>query len=135
MDLELLYELEAKIVRTVDIGGGATGGRTDYHMQGQVKGKINGSYEGVDYGSTVKTDQGDAVYVHVHETITTDKGVIAAMRRGYAVPSKQGQGYDVRASVLFQTKIPELRHLNWTVGFAEGVAGPDGLKLKIYAIR
>ncbi|MEM0445411.1 MAG: DUF3237 family protein [Nitrososphaerota archaeon] len=133
MNLELLYELEAKIVRTVDVGGGAMGGRTDYHMQGKVSGKINGSYEGVDYGSTVKTDLGDAVYVHVHETIKTDKGVISALRRGYAVPGEQG--YTVRAFVLFQTGIQELRYLNWTLGLAEGVAGPDGLKLKIYAVR
>ncbi|GBC70521.1 hypothetical protein HRbin02_00289 [Candidatus Calditenuaceae archaeon HR02] len=133
MDLDLLYELEAKVIRTVEIGGGATGGRTDFYMQGKVSGKINGSYEGVDYGSTVKTERGDAVYVHVHETIKTDKGIISAFRRGYAIPS--GQGYNVRAFVLFQTGVPELRYLNWTLGLAEGVAGPDGLKLKIYAVR
>ncbi len=134
MELELLYELEAKITKSVEIGGGFGAGRTDFHLEGRVAGKISGSYEGIDYGSMIRTDAGEAVYVHVHETIRTDGGVISALRRGYAIPSKEG-GYEVRAFVLFQTGIPALRFLNWTLGFAEGRAGPDGLRLKIYAVR
>lgn len=133
MDLDLLYELEAKIIRTVEVGGGTTGGRTDFYLQGKVSGKVNGSYEGVDYGTNIKTDRGDAVYVHVHETIKTERGVISALRRGYAIPN--GQAYSVRAFVVFQTGIPEFKFLNWTLGFAEGVAGPEGLRLKIYAVK
>lgn len=133
MELEPLFELEAQIVRTVEVGKTPNVGRTDFHMRGKVSGKINGSYEGIDYGSMFKTDEGDAVYVHVHETISTDKGVIAGVRRGYAVPS--GSGYKVRAFIFFQTAIPEYRYLNWTVCVAEGTATSEGLKLKIYAVR
>jgi hypothetical protein len=134
MNFELLYELEAKITKSVEIGGGFGAGRTDFHLEGRVQGKVNGSYEGIDYGSMIRTDAGEAVYVHVHETIRTGGGIVSALRRGYAIPSKEG-GYDVRAFVLFQTGIPELRFLNWTLGYAEGRAGPEGLRLRIYAVR
>lgn len=133
LQLELLYELEAKIVRAVEIGKTNIVGRTDFHMIGVVRGKINGKYEGIDYGLIVQTDEGDAVYVHVHETITTDNGVIAGVRRGYAIPVDNQ--YKVRTFTLHQTSIREFRYLNWTLCIGEGFAGPDGLKLKIYAVR
>jgi hypothetical protein len=90
MNFELLYELEAKITKSVEIGGGFGAGRTDFHLEGRVQGKVNGSYEGIDYGSMIRTDAGEAVYVHVHETIRTGGGIVSALRRGYAIPSKEG---------------------------------------------
>jgi len=133
LNLDPLFELEAQVYRTVEIGGAASLKRTDFHLKGKVAGKINGTYEGVDYGSVFKTKEGEVVYVHVHETITTDKGVIAGVRRGYAVST--GNGYKVRAFVFYNTSIPEFEYLNWTLCYAEGTAGPDGLKLKISAVR
>ena len=132
MNFKQLYRIDAKVTKTVDIGGNTN--RADYYLEGHVEGAIWGSYEGVDYGSLFKTPDGDAVYVHVHETIKTEKGVITGLRRGYALPSKNG-GYRVRAFVFFQTSIPEYMYLNWTMGFAEGTADPEGLKLTIYSVE
>ena len=131
MNFTPLYRIEAKITRTDEIGGNTN--RANYYLEGRVEGEISGSYEGIDYGSLFKTPNGDAVYVHVHETIKTGAGVISGLRRGYAIPLKTG-GYKVRAFVFFQTNITQHAYLNWTVGFAEGTAGPDGLKLTVYKV-
>ncbi|MEM0349354.1 MAG: DUF3237 family protein [Candidatus Caldarchaeum sp.] len=133
MELEPFYELEAQIVRTDEIGETPYGRRSNFHMKGTVKGKINGTYEGIDYGTIVKTEAGDVVHVYVRETITTEKGIISGIRQGYAVPSQDGLA--VRLFIFFHTQIPEYRFLNWTLGVAEGKAGPEGLRLKVSLLR
>jgi len=133
MHLEELYELRAKIIRSSDFGAMANGSRMDFHMEGEVKGRINGKWSGIDYGRIRKT-MGNAVILHVHETIETDRGIVSVLRRGYAIPQRDGK-YKVRAFCVFETGSKELEFLNTVVAAVEGTAGDGELNLKVYEIR
>lgn len=133
MELVKLYEVRAKVVRQLELGSTGDATRIDFYLEGEVKGRINGRYTGVDYGSVMKS-LGETVVVHVHETIETDKGSISSLRRGYAVPQKDGS-YKVSAFCVFHTGIKELDFLNKTLGAVEGTAGGGELRLTVYEVR
>ncbi len=133
MNLEALYEVTARIVRTSEIGDSGHEKRSDFYLEGEVKGRISGKISGVDYGSARRLPGGDVVVIHVHETITTDKGLISVLRRGYAISRADGS-YEVRAFCLYRTGIKELDFLNTAVAAVEGTARDGALNLKVYQI-
>jgi len=132
MRRSLLYELDAKISKSIDFGGAADGSRSDVYLEGEVQGRITGKFRGVDYGLARGSAKGGAVVIHVHETIATKIGLISVLRRGYAVPA--GRRYRVRAFCLFQTGSEELKFLNSTVAFAEGFADSKTVRLSVYEL-
>jgi Protein of unknown function (DUF3237) len=133
MKLNLLYELLSRTTKVSDFGGTHDGPRADVHLEGEVKGRVSGKFHGIDYGLSRTTGASGVVVVHVHETITTDDGLISVMRRGYAIPDGDN-GYRIRASCLFQTGSKKFEFLNTTLGLAEGHADAEKVELSVFEV-
>lgn len=133
MKLRPLYDVRSKTVRVSQFGDTPDGPRADYYLEGKVKGRVKGSFHGVDYGlSRVSKKKAGPVVLHVHETIETEDGLISVMRRGYAIPD--GDRYHIRSTCLFQTSIKALEYLNSTVAVAEGYAGSEGVNFAVFEV-
>jgi len=133
--LDLLYQLNSKVTRVSNFGETADGPRADVYLEGEVKGKVSGRFQGVDYGlSRVSGNSGNSgmVVIHVHETIDTADGHVSVLRRGYAIPSDGG--FKVKSVCLFQTSSPKLEFLNSTIGLAEGYADDKKVELTVFEV-
>ncbi|MGA2664915.1 MAG: hypothetical protein ABSF83_08230 [Nitrososphaerales archaeon] len=133
MKLRLLYRVTARPTGVSRFGDTPYGSRSDYHLEGEVVGRVSGRFRAVDYGLAAPKGV-HPVSLHVHETIETDDGLVSVMRRGYVVP-EEGRGR-VKATCTFQTSSKNLGFLNTTVALAEGYADEKrGLRLSVFALE
>jgi hypothetical protein len=126
--LNELYELNVQLQPSIDFGITPEGKREDIPWTGEVRGKINGKYEGVDYLLT----RNDGVRVmHVHGVITVNGDTKISIELTGYVKDTSNERLSLIGALSFWTGSKEFEWLNSVQGIEEGYI--DLQSMKIYA--
>lgn len=138
---DLLYEVSVGITKLTEFGVGIldamspeaplppVGARFDIAVAGTVSGRVEGTFEGVDY-LHIRADRRSQL--HVHGTITTPSGSnIALFADGVAVPDDAPGIFQLRENVTLTTAAPEFEWVNQLQIWAQGACDMNTLQIEI----